>query len=230
MRLYLSIIILVLLTAAAMSANAQGTFRNLNFESANVAGDSRVTQIPIVNAFPGWSATETEASFGTQSLTQVYYDALALGSPLIAVNDNELGSGSLPPPLQGSFSAYISGGNGFAFSLMQTGVVPFESKSLLVDIQDDAFGLQTTINGNLINMVPLYDNSIYTVYGGDISAFAGELDQLAFTEPGFPSGIGAATIDDIQFSPNLVPEPGVWSLILCGTAFFGFTRKKGGRD
>ena len=195
--------------AFMFSAFAQGTFQNLDFESANVAGATRGDPIAASAGMPGWSV----------SGSLLYYDVLALSSPVVGINDQNTGLGF--EPLQGSFSAYLAGGEGSATAISQTGLVPVGTKSIFVDVQTTGFNLITTLDGQTIAMQPVSVNSGYTVYGGDVSAFANGSHTLAFTEPNTPNALGIATLDNIIFSTNAIPEPAAWALMLCGAGFLG---------
>jgi hypothetical protein len=204
-------IVFAVLLFGIVPITVQGAFTNLAFEAANVTGAIKGDPISTSAGMPGWSTLGS----------QLYYDVIALSSPVIGINDQNTGLGF--EPLQGNFSAYLAGGEGSAVTIQQTGLVPAGTKSLLVDVQTSAFNLQTTLGGQTISMIPLSSTSAFTVYGGDISAFAGLSEQLAFTEPNTP-GLGIATIDDIMFSPNSIPEPATWALLLCGVGLFGAAR------
>ncbi|MCX6929772.1 MAG: PEP-CTERM sorting domain-containing protein [Verrucomicrobia bacterium] len=54
----------------------------------------------------------------------------------------------------------------------------------------------------------------YTLYGADISGFAGQVEQLMFTA--LPGVNNYWTLDDIQFSTQLIPEPSVFGLAALG--------------
>lgn len=79
-----------------------------------------------------------------------------------------------------------------------------------------------TLGGQTVNMVPLETFPSYTLYGGDVSSFAGQVETLRFTEP--PSGVippSSVLLDDIVFSPQVVPEPTVFVLSALGALLFG---------
>ncbi|MEI2723190.1 MAG: hypothetical protein V9H26_06480 [Verrucomicrobiota bacterium] len=54
LRLRNPLLLLALLVSLSVCAFGQGTFRNLDFESANVTGYS-TGGVPITNALPGWT-------------------------------------------------------------------------------------------------------------------------------------------------------------------------------
>src|SRR5436190_6140921 len=84
------------LTVASV-ANAQGTFGNLDFESANLSGYSPGSAVPIASALPGWSGFI--AGGGTD---QISYDSFALAGGSISIMDSHTTVGY--PPLQGNYS------------------------------------------------------------------------------------------------------------------------------
>ena len=163
------------------SGLSQGTFVNLNFESANVSGYAQnSSNIPITQALPGWGAPN---SSDTSAL--VWYDAISAGGYMIAINDANL-QGVLSA-FQGGYSAWLFGGANAPATISQTGLVPSVTKSLEVDIQSFGSPFVVTLGGQTLNMVPLQTFSSYTLYGADISAFAGKTEQLSFTSPAPPA-------------------------------------------
>jgi hypothetical protein len=201
-------------------------FVNLNFESANVSGYSAGNGVPITSALPGWSAYSSYpsgvysggfASGATNVLTTVIYNAPSLGGPLVSIIDTNGGV-----PFQGRYSAILWDGGSFPLystTISQTGLVPTGTESLLFEGSALGAYFGVTINGQTINMNALQVFSNYTLYGGDISTFAGQVETLSFTLPpatlGQPSEFG---LDNIQFSSSTVPEPNE----ICLTALGGF--------
>jgi hypothetical protein len=60
----------------------------------------------------------------------------------------------------------------------------------------------------------------YTLYGGDVSAFAGQVEQLTFTAP---NGVNNYwELDNIQFSNPAIPEPGFFALFTVGVLLLGW--------
>lgn len=106
--------------------------------------------------------------------------------------------------------------------ISQTGMVPSGTKSLLMEVRQ-YLGFIVTLGGQAINMVPLQTASNYTLYGGDISSFSGQLAQLSITAP--PTGVpNAVLLDDIVFSPNAVPEQSELALSTLGAILLVFHR------
>jgi len=204
---------------AVLSAQAQG-FVNLDFESASIPAQTSVgSLIPISEALPGWSAYFDSTTFGIEPTTQVGYDGVSTGGPIISVIDK---NSQLYGPLQGSYSAFLFGGDGFSSSISQTGTIPTGSKSLLLDAWSYDATPIVAINGQSINLVPHQTFATYTLYDGDISSYAGSV-TLSFTEPSPTTGGPSEFIlDNISFSTNApTPEPSIIALTAIGGLLFG---------
>jgi PEP-CTERM motif len=63
----------------------------------------------------------------------------------------------------------------------------------------------------------------YTLYGGDVSAFAGQISDLALTAGLFGTGWN---LDSIEFSPQSVPEPSTWILLVSGVGLLSLCRQR----
>jgi len=210
---------LILSIIAVPFAFSQG-FLNLDFESANISGyPPNSMNVPISSALPGWGAYFISGGT-TNTLTQVGYDAISLGSAGISVIDSNAPAFS---PLQGNYSAMLFGSGFVTTAISQTGLVPNGTKSLMMDIYaSDSF--EVTLGGQAINMVPLQIFSNYTLYGGDISSFANQVETLTLLAP--PTGVPNITEwDAIVFSPSSIPEPSVFGLLILGGLFFGLRRR-----
>jgi hypothetical protein len=204
----------------SQSGHSQGSFENLDFESANVSGYAQNSDnVPISQAMPGWSAPN---SGGATAL--VWYDALSTGGYMIAINDTSFQG---VPVLQGTYSAWLFGGADAPATISQTGVVPSGTQSLLMDIASHGFPFMVTLGGQTLSMDPLQTFSTYTLYGANISAFAGQTEQLSITSPA-PTGTppNVLEIDNIQFSNQEIPEPQTWNLLLCGAGALSLWRWK----
>jgi hypothetical protein len=218
-------ILIILILIIKQNAKAQG-FVNLDFESANVSGyPPNSTDVPVSSALPGWSAYGINNSSGTNALTQVGYDFISIGSAGISVIDSNA-SGFLP--LQGNYSAFLFGSSngsiGNATVISQTGLVPSGTMSLRMDVYA-FYNFEVTLGRQTINMIPLQTFPNYTLYGGDISSFAGNVETLSLIAPptGEPNGV---EFDAIQFSPSAVPEPSSFGLFALGGLILAWRYRK----
>jgi hypothetical protein len=206
---------------AAILAHAQGAFKNLNFESASIPTGTPVDSlISISEALPDWSASYTSSLSGTESATQVGYDFISIGGPVISVIDN---NAPVFAPLQGDYSAFLFGGVGTSATISQTAKIPAGTESLMMDAWSYEASPIVAINGQAINMIPLQNISFYTVYGGTVpAADVGPSVTLSFTEPPPPSGGPSMfELDNIAFSQVVVsPEPNIVVLTAIGGLLF----------
>jgi hypothetical protein len=213
-----NIILVILLLFLWQTGFSQG-FVNLNFESAQIIpipdGDFGPETIATSNAVPGW--TVYYGFSGTsQQQTEMTYNDFALGSTfvtLFATNGQQIA---------GNFSVYLQGGSTApAASISQTGLVPVGSQSLLFDAQPGVPSLLTvSLGGQNISFNAISNGPNYTLYGGDISAFAGQTEQLMFSA--LEENGNDWNIDNIQFSTSPVPEPSELALGALGALLLGF--------
>jgi hypothetical protein len=206
---------------APVSAHAQGTFQNLNFELANpvsVGNPAEPNAVTAASAFPGW-----ELYAGNVQLTQVNFNDPDTGMTtvgLVGPNSPDF------PAIDGNYSVLLQGGvTASGASISQTGVIPRSTESLLFDAQaQQGVGLQhilqVSIGGQIISFVALSTGPTYTEYGATISAWAGDSEPLTFTAPEVSVGLNNWTIDDISFSTQSIPEPS--PLVLTGLGAFVF--------
>jgi PEP-CTERM motif len=214
---------IILLLAPRQYAFAQN-FVNLNFESANISGFTLYGDVPIDTAMPGWSGHYSTTT-ATNQTTQVWYDGISLGGYAISLVDSNIGFGFLP--VQGRYGVYLFGGGNVSSTISQTGLVPGGTKSLIVDIQASIPSFIVSLGGQAIDMVPLQTFSTYTLYGGDISSFAGQVAILSFIQPPPASNPPSAVLlDNMVFSPTSVPEPGSLSLFSIGALLLGFFHRR----
>ena len=197
------IILFFAVVSATGPLNSQGAFQNLDFEQAQVVflpGDS--TNIFAANAQPGWTVFQ-----GTTQVSFISYNHAP----------NPPGAGLLGPGsssvLDGKYSAFVADD-----AISQTGLVPADAISLRF-VQLPGWitsSLQVSLNGQNLSYISLGG----TVWGADISAFAGQTATLTF------SGVGL--FDDIQFSPELIPEPSFsWPPFLgSGVLLYLYNHKK----
>lgn len=209
------IIVLALSVGVAKRALAQGSFGNLDFESATfvpIPGDPN-GRVEFAAALPGWTGY-----INGQPQTALIPNGIPIGPvpvPFISVMTAQPGS----VVLQGSYTlAYSSGfdslGNVIPVALAQTGQVPAASQSLRFLA---AFRPAVLLDGNSMSPVALGAGpSQTTLFGIDISSFAGRTVELRF-QP----GLGFTYLDDIQFSNQPIPEPSVFGLVALGALLLG---------
>jgi len=207
-------VLLAVLTVAFV-ANAQGTFRNLDFESANVASlpPGQGELVNLADGLPGWSADVTNAQ------GMIYHNGISLAGASIVIEGPGFDPMSI---LAGSFTAYVVGEFGRpnptgTASIWQTGQIPATAKSLFFLAAPTIISppFQVTVGGVVIPVTETSSTSKYGIWAGDISAFAGQTEQLMFTALPAHGGF----LDQITFSPIAVPEPSTAVLIaLAGLA------------
>ena len=184
----------------------QGTFQNLDFESAIIpSGTQPGSIVPISSALPGWSVSYSNQG-GTA--TTIWYDSASLGGAFVSINDRA--------PLPGKYSVVLFAGgmgNDTSSTISQTGLVPTGTVSFQVAISWLFAAPIITLGGQTVSMVPL---ATYGLYGADVSSFAGKVETLSITEPP-PAGLpppSMAYIDDIRFVT--IPEPSIFALFALG--------------
>jgi hypothetical protein len=193
------------------SALAQG-FVNLDFEDANNLGTpGSFNQISATDAFPGW----------TVYARYIVYDDISLSGGSISICDS--GPPFYFPPIQGTYFALLfsanTPGDQLSISIGQTGQIPPSANSITFWGNDE--GMQITFNGQPLSFSSIGSTANYSIYGADISAFAGQTGQLLFTVPPLT---GSDNLDNIQFSSSSVPEPSEFALIALGALLLGFRR------
>jgi hypothetical protein len=212
---------------AALAAQAQGGFQNLDFESANLADPFGIyNEVPIGNGLPWWSG-----SIGPVAATEVWADGVSAGTATLDVEGPNVNSAGIGP-LDGNYSAFLQSGAtpggssvGVDVSIFQSGMIPSDALSLQFDVWSlyPEANFSVSFAGNSLSPVVLStvlsaSGENYDVYGVSIASYAGQTGQLDFTAL-FNDGInpGNIELDDITFSPMSVPEPNMFWL----TAFGG---------
>jgi hypothetical protein len=192
---------------------AAAPFSNLDFESA-VIGTPVAHELPTSQALPHWTVQPANGGM-------VGYDSMALDGADVSLQDGLTPYGAFPRvmyPLSGSYSVLLqSGQDGFGHPttswISQSGDVPSDANSILFIGDNGAPTL--SLNGTVI------PTSVYSVgqtvnslngpvdtYIGDIRAFSGQQNVLLKFE-----SAGYNTLDDIQFSSTVVPEPSTLALL-----------------
>ena len=216
MKKFRAVIQSTVMAVFALSAHGQGAFQNLDFESATISTTQSPEVVNSMDALPNWNVF-----YGTNGpAAQMYFNAFILADgnppPWVALSGT---NGLMPASIEGNFSVYLTGrevgtpgeADAPAGSIGQTGLVPTNAESILFKAQSGSFAASftVTLNGQNISYVALETEPTYTLYGGDISAFAGQTSDLAFTAGLYGSGWN---LDSIEFSDQPVPEPSTFSL------------------
>lgn len=186
------------------SLNAQGTFKNLNFENPIPPLTGTGGLVPIVNALPGW------AGYLNGSPTDwVSYPDVAIGSPSISLVSL---LSAVYQPIQGNYSVFLQ-----VAAIGQTGQIPNGSMSLTF-LREPGSGFLVSFAGQNIPLVQYGTSGSNIIMAGDISAFAGRTGELVFS--------GGGLFDAIQFSPQPIPEPTSIALVILGVTLLGIRRCK----
>jgi len=211
----------ILLTAVA-SASAQGTFQNLDFEEANPVSTGNPPFVTAASALPGWTIF-----CGTTQQTEVALNAESTGQAVA----NIFGPGSSVPAIDGNYSAGLQGGGNpqtggsVTTSLEQTGGFPVGDQSLLFKAWGQIGGLSVDVNGTSLPLFTLAATGNYTLFGVDVSAYAGQTATLALVDAPNPPAVGLVELDDITFSTSSVPEPSSAVLGALGGLMFAAYRR-----
>lgn len=216
---------------AHVSAQAQG-FVNLDFESATlvpVSGDP-YGAVQFSKAFPGWA--ESSGTFDVNALSNnIFLDSSGI-SIINSGFKNGLTAGGV---IQGNYTAILQAGYGSSgmptdMSLSQTGLVPLGTQSLQFEAFQAVDGASAIIpfgvmlGGQDLSLTVISNTLNYTLYGADVSAWAGQTAQLSFTvfteNPHLDNQY--LYLDAIQFSSSPVPEPSELAFAALGAFLFGF--------
>jgi hypothetical protein len=204
-----------------VSSQAQGTFQNLDFELANPGSASYSLNMLVTSALPFWSVY-----YGSVQQTQILYNEIAVGSTSVSL----LSTSSVTYlPIDGTYSVLLQGGlTASAASISQTGLIPAGTQSLLFEAADVGFhagSLEVLVGTQIIPFAAVGTGPNYTLYAANISAWAGQTEQLTFSALEDLSVLNNWEIDDITFSTTAVlPGPGALALMLMGGLGFGMRR------
>jgi hypothetical protein len=225
-----SICVCLLVLTAAGHAGAQGTFQNLDFESATIVpmnpGDT--ADIKAGSALPGWTVF-----YGKTQQASICYDCASVGGANISLLGSTWRGGAPPGLSHGRYYVLLQeGACGTAqpgdqqpwetVSIAQTAQVPDSAVSLT--FRASVADLTVTLGGTVLSLDVLNSCQGYDVYECDVSQFAGKTAQLEFT-----AGDPTVYLDDISFSPAPVPEPATLGIFVAGGALLwrrGAARRK----
>jgi hypothetical protein len=199
---------------AVLSAQAQGTFENLNFEqadpiSAGVPGEPFF--VTAASALPYWNVYYD----GVQQ-TQIPFNAISYGTPSVSL----LGTAETVgiSPIDGNYSVLLQPYAG-AVSISQTGLIPANTPSLLFEGLGEIGVLEVLVGTQIVPFTAVETEPTYTLYGANISAWEGQNEQLTFSALGLTPT--SWEIDDISFSTTPEPEPNILALTAIGGLLFG---------
>jgi hypothetical protein len=205
-----------------VSAQAQGTFQNLNFEQANPvsANDPDAPYfVTASSALPNWGVFYS----GVQQ-SDISYNGISTGATQVTL----LSTGnSSYNAIDGSYSVLLQGiVPGSTASISQTGLIPSGTQSLLFEAQPGIGPLDVYVGTQIVPFTAVGTGPNYTLYGGNIAAFAEDTEELTFSA--FGGSYNNWEIDDISFSPTAAtPEPSIVALMLMGGLAFGVNRWRG---
>ncbi len=207
----------VLLVTGARLARSQG-FVNLDFEDTTITPaypPGTVNFYATSVAIPGWAAY-----LGGSVASIIPNDGVSTGGDMVSLQDaNALNYGAI----QGNFSVLLQGSSLAAAttaSVGQTGTIPNTAQSLTFFASLGGTVL-VSFNGQNLPFSVIGSGANYTIYGANISNYAGQTGQLLFTAP----VQNAALLDNIQFSSSSVPEPSEFALAALGALLLGFRRR-----
>ena len=211
--------ILILFLAICQNGWAQ-SFTNLNFEDTSITPANppgTVTFYATSVAIPGWAAYLGEVG---QSI--IPNDGISTGGAVVSLQDTN----AISPyaAIQGNYSVLLqgpsttSGSDPTTASIGQTGTIPNTAQSLTFYLGNLYGTFQVSFNGQTLSFMDISNTLNYTIWGANISAYAGQTGQLLFSAP-IHSG---AVLDDIQFSSLPVPEPAEFALAVLGALILGF--------
>jgi hypothetical protein len=210
---------LLTLTLLSVVQTAVQGFSNLDFEHPHLPlvpdWDQKVA---TSDAIPAWSAY-----IGGVQVDKIGYNGKNLDLAGIFL----IGPGALSPVIQGKFRVYLEPGlwnspsTGIAeVAIAQDGMLSPTALSVRFYMAEAA--PEVYFAGQALSVRVLGAGSGDSLlYGADVSRFAGQFGELRFSGSGY--------LDNIFFSPQAVPEPGVLALLALGGVLLGWLRGRNRR-
>ena len=161
--------------------------------------------VEVTNGVPGWNISPTA------SLNLMGHNDLPLSGAGVAILGPDWPSSQI---LEGTYTvelfASIMGPPTVGF-IFQTGQIPAGSHSILFYGAGD---IGMSFAGQNVPLTSVGSGPNYTIFGGDISMFAGQTGQLVFE--------GNGLLDNIVFSPTAIPEPSTLGMFATGAVFLAW--------
>ena len=222
-------IALVTLLTTGMWSSFSQDFVNLDFNSAQLSAyGTGPAYVPASNAIPGWTGY-----LGTDQQGTMLYNSLSSGDGNLSIVGTNQPSFVYAAPIPGNnYTVVLQPGpdrnssslESVNASIVQTGLIPANAQSILFTALDFQ-ALQVTIAGQVIPIIEIGSiDGGYPRCGGNISAFAGQVAELAFTDltDGTELSDSEAELAGISFSSSPIPEPGTLGLLASGGLFIGW--------
>ena len=207
-------------------------FVDLNFESATLVPvpGAIYNDVQFARALPGW----TESIVGTIDTNALYNEVFLDSAGISIIDRNFPYSTWLGGVIQGNYSAILASGVGSSgpadATLSQTGMVPVGTESLQFkaeEIFDSSGAFTVTLGDQTLPLTVLGTGTNYTLYGANVSQWAGQTADLAFTvlADNPHRNDEYLVLDAIQFSPEPIPEPSVIGLFSISALFLCWRMK-----
>ncbi len=219
--------------AFSFAAHGQGTFQNLDFESAAPAaipGDP-YRRVTFESAFPGWVGYAGGVRQAA-SLSNSWF----LDSSGIAIIDkawpyqSSFGGASV---ISGNYTVLLQAGFSLSSQITEADVTLSQESLIPVSAMSLSFrayswrgydSLRVSLGGQNLEFVPLQTLTNHVIFGADIQPWQGQMARLDFTVISTKLLTGPNNdifLDAIQFSVQPIPEPATFGLIALGAVALG---------
>jgi hypothetical protein len=199
--------------AVTLSCAGQSSFQNLGFEEAKLVWPDYANPYMVLaeEAIVGWDIGWHIA----------YYNTVALDWDMVTLHDKQ---SQFAPVIFGNYSLLfqLSSDGKTAPAISQVGGVPELSLSLRFTSRAFFYNnhFDVTFNGTELPVQFISSSNDGTLWGADVSGFAGQTGELKFQ--------GVGVLDGIEFSPVAIPEPGESLLVLLGGGVMMGNRRRRG--
>ena len=185
-RLKVLLWISISLAMQSLYAFAQGTFANLNFESALVPDTppQQGGQVSPSLAFPGWVVIPGQDGLILHNVTPIGSPSVVLLGPTWSQTDI----------LEGNYTADLySAPINIGSAIAQIGQIPVTAQSMLFYAQ--VFNMSVSFAGNSLPFYQVGSGSNYGIFGVDMRALSGMTGELRFNAlPLAGGGVGGVRL------------------------------------